>query len=593
MKWSFTSKKREIISLRFFGINLDKFKFKINSFQQGRKTQKLKYKPKKKPLQKIDLKGFPLSNVLICFFSCLIAGFCLPSNSAGWISAFKAGFAFFALIPFFRILLTCNSIKMAGLFSFVGGFAFNIWAFKFILGIYPLDWMDIPNDLSFWASIIGLLLATLLQASFWAIYGIIFKLMQNTIGINVFTSLKASLLWIFLIEQINLYVSAIPWSFYYQTQQANSVFIQIADFMGASSISFTLIFINITLTLLSLFLFPESKSKYYSNKKNYKENKLSLDLNQIIHLCLQGLVLILILYTYGFFSLANKDSTESFINQKKALLLQADLPIEQTRFLQSNAQSYLKLLNELNFSNQQISLIALPEGSLSKEQANIFSQKALMLSPITDLIIGNYFNDSALQKTYNSAIAFKAKVKLEKKNHFSCQLNDYKPVSKKPQIYIKRILVPFGEFIPFPEFFGFILQKFNLDYLVKNNFTTDDKPIVFDLNAGKFAPILCYEIAYQKIIHQQVKKGAEVLILMGDISWFHSQKQDLAWQMLSLAKFRAIESRRDILIIINQGPLAIINRYGEIKQLNLSSQSLIADYNLNSKTSYFTLSQWL
>jgi len=86
LKWSFANKKKERTGFKFLGINLDKLS--LNSFQRGKKAPKLKYKPKKKPSVKIDLKGFPLGNFLICFFSCLIAGFCLPSNSAGWISAF-------------------------------------------------------------------------------------------------------------------------------------------------------------------------------------------------------------------------------------------------------------------------------------------------------------------------------------------------------------------------------------------------------------------------------------------------------------------------------------------------------------------------
>lgn len=596
MKWPFAKKKWDKNGLKFPSINSEKIN--RNSSYHTNKAPKLKYKIKRKPLPKIDFKNLELNNFLICFFSCffscLVAGFCLPSDSSEWISWLKAFFAFFALIPFFRILLTCQTVKRAGLFSFVGGFGFNIWAFRFILGIYPLDWMDIPNDLSFLAAITGLVLASLLQAFFWAIYGIVFKLMQKTIGVNVFTSLKASLLWIFFVEQINLYVSAIPWSFYYQTQQTNLFFIQVADLMGASAISFALIFVNITLALFSLLLYPEAKSNYSSSKRNYQENKFSINFEQILPLGFQSFFLILIFFVYGFFSLLGSNSPASFINRKKALLLQANLPIEETRFLQSNAQSYLKLLNKLNLNNndKQISLIALPEGSLSKAQATIFAQKSLAISPITDLIIGNYFNDSNSQEIYNSAIAFEAEIKLESKNYLSCQLKNHNSITK-PQTYTKRILVPFGEFIPFPKFFGFILKRFNLDYLVENNFTKDNKPIVFDLNSGKFAPILCYEIAYPKIIHQQVQKGAEVLILMGDISWFHAQKQDLTWQMLSLAKFRAIESRRDILIIINQGSLAIIDRYGHIKQLNLNAESLIADYNLNSKKSLFTLSQWL
>ena len=93
----------------------------------------------------------------------------------------------------------------------------------------------------------------------------------------------------------------------------------------------------------------------------------------------------------------------------------------------------------------------------------------------------------------------------------------------------------------------------------------DDTRKVFTnpFNKGKLAPIICYESVYGEFTTEYVKNGANFLAIMTNDSWWGVTQGHK--QLLSYARLRAIETRREIARSANSGISAHINAKGDIE----------------------------
>ncbi|MEG0928986.1 apolipoprotein N-acyltransferase [Chryseobacterium sp.] len=136
---------------------------------------------------------------------------------------------------------------------------------------------------------------------------------------------------------------------------------------------------------------------------------------------------------------------------------------------------------------------------------------------------------------------------------------------QKVQAYHKGKLVPGVEIFPYMSILKPILgdAMLNLGGTVAS-LGTDKERIAFSnpYNKGKIAPIICYESIYGEFVTDYVKKGANFLGIMTNDSWWGVTEGHK--QLLSYAKLRAIETRREIARSANSGISAHINAKGEI-----------------------------
>lgn len=121
--------------------------------------------------------------------------------------------------------------------------------------------------------------------------------------------------------------------------------------------------------------------------------------------------------------------------------------------------------------------------------------------------------------------------------------------------------------------------------------TTQDYRGVFTSSNGKFkaAPIICYESVYGEFVTGYVRNGANFLtIITNDAWWGETQGHK---QHLSLARLRAIETRRAIARSANTGISAIINAKGQItKQLAYGQKgALSGSLIVNEKETFYVL----
>ncbi len=120
--------------------------------------------------------------------------------------------------------------------------------------------------------------------------------------------------------------------------------------------------------------------------------------------------------------------------------------------------------------------------------------------------------------------------------------------------------------------------------------TTQKQRSVFHSNDGtKVAPIICYESDYGEYVTGYVKNGADFLAIITNDAWWDDTQGHK--QHLSLARLRAIETRRDIARSANTGISAFINQKGEITSQTKYNEktALLGKVTLNKKKTLYVL----
>ena len=126
-------------------------------------------------------------------------------------------------------------------------------------------------------------------------------------------------------------------------------------------------------------------------------------------------------------------------------------------------------------------------------------------------------------------------------------------------LYYKRRLVPFGEYIPFSNYIGPILDVFGMP--MSSFKSGDENQPVLQVGEWGVAPFICYEIVYSEQVRRMVR-DSDFLVTISNDGWFGTSFGP--WQHLQIAQFRAKESGRYVIRATNTGVTAFINEKGEV-----------------------------
>ena len=132
-------------------------------------------------------------------------------------------------------------------------------------------------------------------------------------------------------------------------------------------------------------------------------------------------------------------------------------------------------------------------------------------------------------------------------------------LTEERQVYVKRHLVPFGEFYPVPEFIRGWMRLNNLPTVDAIPGPADQPPLT--VAGEKLAITICYEDVF----------GAEQLKYLADATLLVNVSND-AWfgdsiaphQHLQIARVRAAEAGRYLLRATNTGVTAVIDAHGRV-----------------------------
>jgi len=150
--------------------------------------------------------------------------------------------------------------------------------------------------------------------------------------------------------------------------------------------------------------------------------------------------------------------------------------------------------------------------------------------------------------------------------------------------YDKVHLVPFGEYLPFPQLFAFAggLTK------EVGEFQRGTSHAGLDAGAQRLGTFICYESIFPDEVRQGPLQGAQVLVNISNDGWYGDSG---AWkQHLQQTEMRAIENDRWLLSATNTGKTASIDPFGRIAASTDRKirTALVAPYALVSGTTFYT-----
>jgi apolipoprotein N-acyltransferase len=127
-------------------------------------------------------------------------------------------------------------------------------------------------------------------------------------------------------------------------------------------------------------------------------------------------------------------------------------------------------------------------------------------------------------------------------------------------IYVKRRLVPFGEYVPLRRW----LEWYPTLQYVPSDGIVGEGPNTFDVDGATIGPITCYESIYSDLVRDQVRAGGQALIVSVNNASYG--RTPATAQHLAFSRVRAVETGRWVLHAGISGISAVVDPRGQSSQ---------------------------
>lgn len=132
-------------------------------------------------------------------------------------------------------------------------------------------------------------------------------------------------------------------------------------------------------------------------------------------------------------------------------------------------------------------------------------------------------------------------------------------IGSQEDLYSKRHLVPFGEFLPFKSWLGPLVDLFEVPM---SDFSPgDNRRPLLNVGGHRVGVSICYEDAFPAELIEALPEAAYLINVSND-AWFGDSLAPP--QHLEIARMRALETGRDLLRATNTGISAIIDHRGRL-----------------------------
>jgi apolipoprotein N-acyltransferase len=125
--------------------------------------------------------------------------------------------------------------------------------------------------------------------------------------------------------------------------------------------------------------------------------------------------------------------------------------------------------------------------------------------------------------------------------------------------YVKRRLVPFGEYVPLEQWLRGLIRFFDLP--MSRNVSGPEKQLPLRVGDHLISMSICYEVVYPELVRRSVV-APDLLVTISNDTWFGASLGP--WQHLQMARMRALENGRYMVRATNNGVTAVIDAQGHI-----------------------------
>jgi apolipoprotein N-acyltransferase len=124
----------------------------------------------------------------------------------------------------------------------------------------------------------------------------------------------------------------------------------------------------------------------------------------------------------------------------------------------------------------------------------------------------------------------------------------------------KRRLQPFGEYMPYRDFF----RLFSPYVDRASNFVPGTGDGALNVGPARVGVATCYEVVFDDLVRQSVQSGADVLAVPTNNATFGFT--DMTYQQQAISRVRAVEHGRAVLVAATSGASAVIAPDGTVEQ---------------------------
>ncbi|MBE7188305.1 MAG: apolipoprotein N-acyltransferase [Jatrophihabitans endophyticus] len=126
--------------------------------------------------------------------------------------------------------------------------------------------------------------------------------------------------------------------------------------------------------------------------------------------------------------------------------------------------------------------------------------------------------------------------------------------------YVKRHPVPFGEYIPLRG----LAEKVSSDADLVEDMVAGHGNGLLRGAAVPLGDVICFEVAYDSLVHSSVAAGAQLLVVQTNNATFGRTPE--TYQQLAMSQLRAVETGRTVVQVATTGKSAVIGPDGVIRQ---------------------------
>jgi apolipoprotein N-acyltransferase len=316
-------------------------------------------------------------------------------------------------------------------------------------------------------------------------------------------------------------------------------FVTFAEYVGASGLSFLVL-------IISWGGYSIIKDFYGNTFYHFRKKNIIISAS------------ILLLFITGFFLDEKAKKVESNASSIHALVVQGNLDIHEKgamSYLEANINTYQNLTREgILQAKEAIDLIIWPETVMNYWTPLMYEHyPELYFDPFPDLEIPLLYGSLAYYleegearedaKMYNAGI-----VRI--------------PGGILSLYYAKRVLMPFGEYVPFGDMFPWIRSMVPLQGEFSRGPVASPLSIETSNRNIKVGVLVCYEDLVSGISRDYVNQNADLLVNLTNDAWYGNSPAP--YQHDLLARFRAIETRRALIRATNTGFTTLVSSRGEI-----------------------------
>ena len=407
----------------------------------------------------------------------------------------------------FRLGMTCGLCAYAGILYWIN--------------VVITDYGHLP-----WA--ISILLYLILVAWLALFYGFTTLVARAGEQIGIKTAFSLPVIWVAADLLRSFLMTGTPWAMLGHSQYRTLPLIQIADIYGVFGITLLIVLANVVL---------------YRALRAVSGAGVPYPVKSALVL----LVLFIATLFYGF-SRLNGDMSEKAAPLRVAVV-QGNIPQDvkwSPKFQDKTISIYERLTREAAKSG--VDLVVWPESAVpfffqdQPQQADRIKQLARELK--TSILIGSPAHElrNGQRVFLNSAFMIS-------------------PSGETTGRSDKIHLVPFGEYVPLGRFFPFISKL----VVGIGDFSPGEQAVPLTVGRTKIGTMICAEAVFPEIGRSYVNNGARILANITNDAWFG--RTSAPYQHLSIAAFRAVETRTPMLRAANTGVSAIIDQNGHINSM--------------------------